>query len=638
MCGIAGICNDGKNSIQDIAAMNDAMLLRGPDDGGYYQDDRAEVTLGHRRLAIVDLTETGKQPMISHSGRMVLVFNGEIYNFAEIRKSLLETEQISAMRGGSDTEVLLEALELWGVKKTLTALKGMFAFAVYDRQDKTLTLARDRMGEKPLYYGMSGKRFVFASDLHSITRIKDFEKKIDHRVLTPYFTYGYIPAPYTIYEKIYKLLPGHFLTVKAPFCEWKETCYWNIRQVAQQGQNHPFKGSEEEASYELESLLKEAIQGQMIADVPLGAFLSGGIDSTLVVSLMQSLSERKVKTFTVGFHEKGFNEAQYAKETATHLGTEHTELYAGFDDVMEILPGLSRCFGEPFADSSQIPTMLVSKMTRQHVTVALSGDGGDEFFCGYNSYREADRGLKIMQQKLPFLKGETRSRVGRLCSGIGQEGALSLLKKPAALFSKTGRCLQIRTPEDLYRAIQCDDSRLAEISNSKESIKTQMDLYPDGFLKGTESNLMLMDMLQYLPDDILNKVDRSGMFYSLESRIPLLDKDVIAFSWQLPQQYKFSDGVTKRVLRDILYRYVPKEMMERPKKGFSIPVEEWLKKGRMHDWAMDLMQTAGPLASEYLNSKASTSFWNDFMEKNQYNSVIWNILMFEQWLLEEKKA
>ena len=638
MCGIAGICNDKQNSIKDIQAMNVAMLRRGPDDGDYWYDEQSDVVLGHRRLSIVDLSANGRQPMQSLSERYVIIYNGEIYNYRELQDTMQKEGIVLNLRGTSDTEILLTAIENWGIEKTLTNCKGMFAFAVYDRKEKELILARDRMGEKPLYYGMTEGRFVFASDLNSVKAISGFKRDINQGALQPYMIHGYIPAPYTIYENMYKLLPGHYLRIQAPFTKWQEFCYWDMKMTARMGQENLFSGSLEEATDELESKLLNAVKGQMIADVPLGAFLSGGIDSTLTVSLMQSLSRQKIKTFTIGFKENGFDEAIYAKETADYLGTEHTEMYVGFDDVMELLPQLPVAFSEPFADSSQLPTMLVSKMTRNHVTVALSGDGGDEFFCGYNTYKEIQNGLRIMEQKLGFLPNGLRTTLGRTCQKISGNGLDGFSGRYTRLMKKTGRVLTLHEPEDLYRAIAVDDYRIPYLTKSNEQIATPMNCYENGYLKGAEPNLMLMDMLQYLPEDILTKVDRSGMFYSLETRIPILDRDVMEFAWRLPQEYKYHNGITKRVLKEVLYRHVPQEMTNRPKKGFSVPVGEWLQKGKMHDWAMDILSSAFETASPYMDTVLFRSMFDEFLNTGVYNSVLWHGLILEQWLLEEKKA
>lgn len=629
MCGIAGICNYGNKPIDNIQAMNSMLLRRGPDAGNYWLSEKDRVVLGHRRLSIVDLSEAGAQPMLSGSERYVIVYNGEIYNvpyIEEILKDKMKShgEQLR-LRGTSDTEILLEAIECFGIKQTLKLIKGMFAFAAYDRQDKTLYLARDRMGEKPLYYGKVGDSFVFASDISAIKALDGFHNEINTDVLNLYFMYGYIPQPYSIYKEIWQLQPGGILEIKTPFTDWSNDSYWDICEVAKNGQKNMFEGTEQEAADHLENLLRESIRGQMRADVPLGAFLSGGIDSTLIVSLMQSMSDKKIRTFTVGFNEEGYNEAKYAGETARHLGTEHTELYVGFNDVMEVLPHISEAYSEPFADSSQIPTMLVSKLTKEHVTVSLSGDAGDELFCGYNTYKDMEQGLRIVEGKADFLPRRLRKGIGKIC------GAISNAHTP--LLYKVSNCFEVDSPESFYRAIEKTDCRIPYISKNRTMLSCNNSLYMDGFLVDGRHNLMLMDMLQYLPDDILVKVDRAGMFYSLENRIPLLDRDVIEFAWTLPIEYKFQAGVTKKPLRNILYKYVPREMMERPKKGFSIPIDEWLASGKMHEWAQSIMADARTAAGEILNLQYVDSLWKDFMTNQKWNPVIWYILVLEQWLL-----
>lgn len=629
MCGIAGICNYRNRPIENIQAMNGMLLRRGPDAGNYWLSENDRVVLGHRRLSIVELSEAGAQPMLSGSERYAIVYNGEIYNapyIEEMLKCKLKShgEQLR-LRGTSDTEILLEAIECFGIKQTLKLVKGMFAFAAYDRQERTLYLARDRMGEKPLYYGKVGDSFAFASDIAAIKALDNFHNEINTDVLNLYFMYGYIPQPYSIYKDIWQLQPGGILEIKEPFTDWSKDSYWNICDVAENGQKNIFKGTEQEAADCLENLLRESIRGQMRADVPLGAFLSGGIDSTLIVSLMQSMSDKKIRTFTVGFNEEGYNEAKYAGETARHLGTEHTELYVGFKDVMDVLPHISEAYSEPFADSSQIPTMLVSKLTKEHVTVSLSGDAGDELFCGYNTYKDMEQGLRIVEGKADFLPRRLRKGIGKIC------GALSNAHTP--LLYKVSNCFEVDSPESFYRAIEKTDCRIPYISKNRTMLSCNNSLYMDGFLEDGRHNLMLMDMLQYLPDDILVKVDRAGMFYSLENRIPLLDRDVVEFAWTLPIEYKFQSGVTKKPLRNILYKYVPRKMMERPKKGFSIPIDEWLSAGKMHEWAQSIMTDARAAAGEILNLQYVESLWKDFMTNHKWNPVIWYILVLEQWLL-----
>lgn len=629
MCGIAGIVNYKDNPIENIEAMNRKLHRRGPDAGDYWLCENDRIVLGHRRLAIVDLSENGSQPMESLDKRYVIVYNGEIYNAQKLKQQMQDTFGHLIYRGSSDTEILLNAIAHYGVKETLKKCRGMFAFALYDREKKTLTLARDRMGEKPLYYGKVKDSFVFASDIKAIRAVDGFSNPIDTAVLQGYFINGYITAPYSIYQGIYKLKPGCVLTLEAPFSKWNCEEYYDIKNVARNGQKNRFKGTEKEAVDELDKLLKKAIKGQMVADVPLGAFLSGGIDSTLVVSLMQSISDIPVRTFTIGFEEEKYNEAVFAKETAKHLGTKHTEMYVGYQDVIDLLPCIPEAFGEPFADSSQLPTMLVSKMTREHVTVSLSGDAGDEFFCGYNSYKEIQNGLRIMQGKLGFIKEPLRTSLGK------QILKCNVMHSP--FLRVLGRTLSIHTPEELYRAINDDDIRAHRLCSSKkvQPYPTGNETYPDGFLTGAESNLMLMNMLQYLPDDILTKVDRAGMYYSLETRIPLLDADVMQFAWTLPDEYKMNQGVTKKILKELLYRYVPESMMNRPKKGFSVPVSIWLKEGEMREWAESVLSGAYSLSNDYINAGLVESVWKDYIDNNHWNSLIWYILMFDQWLLYE---
>ena len=631
MCGIAGIVNYKDNPIENIEAMNRRIHRRGPDAGGHWLCENDRVVLGHRRLSIVDLSECGAQPMVSASERYVIVYNGEIYNAPAIKRQMEETFGEEVYRGTSDTEILLRAIEHYGLKETLVMSRGMFALAVYDRQEKVLKLARDRMGEKPLYYGRVNGSFVFASDINAIKAIEGFCNPIEEGALRGYFVNGYIPAPYSIYQDIYKLEQGSILTIKMPFEQWQIEKYYDITETAIRGQENLFDGSEKEAVDELEKLLKHTIKGQMMADVPLGAFLSGGIDSTLVVSLMQSVSDIPVRTFTIGFEEEKYNEAAYAKETAKHLGTQHTEMYVGYEDVINLLPSLPKAYGEPFADSSQLPTMLVSKMTREHVTVSLSGDAGDEFFCGYNSYKDIQKSLAVMQGKLGFVKEPFRKPIGDLLLNTG------LCEVP--VLRKVGRCFATQTYEEVYRQIIDEDIRAGKLCRKAGRIPyaTPDEQYPDGLLNGIENNLMLMNMRQYLPDDILVKVDRAGMFYSLETRIPLLDADVMDFAWRLPLSYKMQDGITKKPLRELLYRYVPKEMMDRPKKGFSVPVSLWLKDGKMREWAESVICDASVLAKDYIDTGIVQSAWNDYLENGKWSSLIWYILMFEQWLLYENK-
>ena len=623
MCGIAGFCNfhgSVKMQEENLEKMKQRMLHRGPDAGGSYVSEDGKVALGHRRLSIVDLSEAGLQPMKSHSGRYVMVYNGEIYNYKKLSQKLLEEKKVDRFRGTSDSEVILEAFEAYGVEETIAQCKGMFAIALYDTKEQKLYLLRDRIGEKPLYYGFMGDIFVFASDIACIASLDGFQNPIHKDVLGIYFIHGYIPAPYSIYENIYKLEPGCILEIKSPFNKYSISTYWSIKEAAQHGQEHLFKGVYEEAVDELERLLKASIQDQMMADVPVGAFLSAGIDSSTVVALMQSLHPDKVKTFTIGMEDEKYNEAVYAKEIAAHLGTEHTELYITEEDAKGVIPKLPFIFGEPFADSSQIPTYLVSKMTREHVTVSLSGDGGDELFCGYNSYASVDR-IWGKMKSVPY--------------GIRKLASELVLHSPLAnkeIYRVKGTLLGAKGPSDLYRLSMEREPLIKDITLSKKEIPYKYTEYDPGFLKETNHNIMLMDMLMYHPDDILVKVDRTAMAVSLETRVPMLDKDVVEFAWTLPVEFERQNGVGKRILRDVLYRYVPKEMMERPKKGFSIPIQKWLKEKELREWAENLIDRKTLMKQGILDPDVVWKMWTDFIEKDEWRIQIWYVLMFQEWM------
>ncbi len=635
MCGIAGFCNFKGNRQDNIERMKQRIYHRGPDAGGSFFSEDGQVTLGHRRLSIVDLSENGAQPMTSHSGRYVMTYNGEIYNYKKVADRLLREKKVSAFRGTSDTEVLLEAFEAYGVKEAISLCKGMFAIALYDKKEQCLYLLRDRIGEKPLYYGQVGGSFVFASDVGAIAALEGFHNPINREVLGLYFIHGYLPAPYSVYEDIYKLEPGTILKVTLPFHSLKEVrqeTYWSVKEAARKGQEDPFTGSSKEAADELERLLKEAISEQMMADVPVGAFLSAGIDSSTVVALMQSLHKGKVKSFTIGMEEKDYNEAVYAGEIARHLGTEHTELYITEEDAKGVIPKLAGMFGEPFADSSQIPTYLVSKMTREHVTVSLSGDGGDELFCGYTSYPSVERIWSKIRGIPYFLR--------KPCSELVIHSPLAA--KP--IYRIKGKLLGARGPSDLYISSYETDPMTKQISLKEGTCSYKYSEYDPGYLKETNHNIMLMDMLMYHPDDILVKVDRAAMAVSLETRVPMLDKDVVEFAWRLPIQYKreWENGridhtgfYGKKVLRDVLYRYVPREMMERPKKGFSIPIDKWLRQSELRQWAESLLDKKMLESQGLLNPEVVWRIWNDFIEKGEWRIQIWYILMFQEWLMHE---
>ncbi len=620
MCGIAGFTKADNNWQKNIEAMNARMLHRGPDAGGFWKDDNGEVVLGHRRLSIIDLSETGSQPMLSNSGRFAIAYNGEVYNYKALSEKLIKEGFVKSFRGTSDTEVLLESFEAYGIEDTLKYIKGMFAITLFDREKKTILLARDRVGEKPLYYGFLAGRFMFASEIGEISAYEGFKATLNTEILPTYFAHGYIPAPYTIYKEFNKLMPGTYLIYDCKSEKYEIKTYWSMEEAAVKGQTNPFKGTEEEATDELERLLKDSIKGQMHADVPVGAFLSAGIDSSTVVSLMQEINPGKVKSFTIGMPVKEFNEAEVAKEIAAHLGTEHTELYITEDDAKQVIPKLGYMFGEPFADSSQIPTYLVSKMTREHVTVSLSGDGGDELFTGYNVYSNVSH-IWNRAKKVPYI---VRKPVSVLAYHNPIIRKQSLLVKANLLGSKDGL--------DLYDKATDHDELISDLCKHKgiyyhHSIPKELEL---------NHRMMLEDMQMYHPDDILVKVDRCAMAVSLETRVPLLDRDVVEFAWTLPLEFKRKDGVTKRVLRNILYRHVPKDLMDRPKKGFSIPITKWLKESELRDWAEDLMDSTKIEKQGILNPAAIRRIWRDFIENDNWNPQIWYILMFQVWMDENE--
>ena len=621
MCGISGFFARENTWQHDIEIMNRRMFHRGPDAQEVWHDANGNFTLGHTRLSILDLSEAGRQPMQSHNGRYVIVLNGEIYNHQYLR-DILSSEQNCTFRGHSDTEIFLEYISHYGVEKALDNSIGMFAFAVYDRQTKRLVLARDRIGEKPLYYGYIKGNLVFASDLGSIEAIGRENCTMDTGALTLYFRHGYIPAPYTIYKEIKKVNPGNILVFDYPYskADIKEKKYWDIKEIAKFGLQHPFAGTYNDAVHELDRLMRQSISLQMVADVPVGAFLSGGIDSGSVASIMQRLSAKKIKTFTIGFEEKAFNEAIYAKEIAKHIGSDHQELYVGASDVIDVISRLPHIYSEPFADSSQLPTYLVSRLAKQNVTVSLSGDGGDELFGGYNSYSSIVR----LWNKIHRIPYGIRKGVGK----IFEQGSYYHER----LIDKIGKYVGASSPENLYmRTSQIGwDEAVVQCGGAPSYAYSE---YAPSFLKGAiEENIMLMDLLMYHPDDILVKVYRSAMAVSLESRIPLLDKNIIEFAWSLPLAYKRDGTIGKKVLRDVLYQYVPKELMDRPKKGFSIPVMQWVRNGQLRDWAETLLSPEKIRQEGILSPDVVKHTWENFKKHGWNASKIWELLMFEEWM------
>ncbi len=637
MCGIAGFCGHTSDNQIQIKHMCDNMIYRGPNAEGYWLDPEGTITLGHRRLSILDLSENGTQPMQSASRRFIISYNGEIYNFKTIREKLIQDDFIRHFKSTSDTEVILEAFEAYGLD-AVKDMKGMFAIALYDRKEKTLHLMRDRTGEKPLYYGMIGDKFAFASDLSCLKVLEGFTGEINREALSAFIRYKSIPQPLTIYRHIYKLLPGQILSIRSPFTAPSFSTYWSAKEAAFYGLSHPFQGSETEAREELKRLLTDAVKGQMISDVPLGAFLSGGIDSPLIVSIMQSLSKEYVKTFTIGFEDPKYNEAEYAKDISRHLGTEHTELYISEQDLKAVIPLLPSIYTEPFADPACLPAYLISKLAKTKVTVTLSGDGGDELFCGYSLYRRLEQ-LWTKYKKLPFaprsacgwLLQHSPLKYGRTFYNMGEYARVPDDHRLHELFRNEHNwdahslVPNIANPRDyLCGAWLTEDKALLP-----DMAQYRNDLYLD--TKEMKSAMLYRDQTGFLTDTVLPKVDRAGMFVSLENRIPLLDKDVIEFSWTLPISYKSSNGIDKKILKELLYEYVPKEMLDRPKHGFEVPLPTWLSSGELHEWADDLMTHSRLAGDGYFDKKILDRIWNRFNRDRSNTLLLWYVLQAESW-------
>lgn len=649
----------GNTAIHDLVGcirqMTDMLIHRGPDDSGSWIDEPVGVALGHRRLSILDLSPAGHQPMISISGRYVIVFNGEVYNHLDLRRELEKIPPGPPLsrggmvwRGHSDTETLLAGFETWGIEATLKKTVGMFAIALWDREERVLTLARDRMGEKPLYYGWQGNTFLFGSELKALKAHPDFLAEIDRDAICLYLRHCTIPAPYSIYKGIKKLLPGTYLQLPLgrdvdDLHALNPKYYWSLAEVAAQGLAEPFVGSDTDAIAALDSQLKQSVGLQMMADVPLGAFLSGGVDSSTVVALMQAQSIRPVKTFSIGFDEQGYNEAGYAKAVAQHLGTEHTELYVSSAEAMQVIPMLGRMYDEPFADSSQIPTFLVSQMARQHVTVSLSGDAGDELFCGYNRYALADIWGRV--EKVPF---GVRRMAGHLVKSVAPTTW-------DAFFKLAANCVTLPVNmseklEKLATHLVCVDgvnalyySLVSKIDNpehvvigAKEPATWLSEVGMKSPFGDPKLHMMFMDTMTYLPDDILVKVDRAAMANSLETRVPLLDHRVAEMAWTLPMAMKVRDGKSKWILRQVLYQYVPEKLIERPKAGFGIPLGDWLR-GPLRAWVEALLDVSRLQQEGFFNVEYIRAKWQAHLEGRRNNSTfLWNILMFQVWLEENK--
>lgn len=614
-----------------VLRMCDTLVHRGPDDAGEWIDADAGVAFGFRRLSILDLSPAGHQPMLSRSGRYVAMLNGEIYNFEALRGEL-----DGPWAGHSDTEVMLAGFDAWGIEATVKKSTGMFAIAVWDREERRLTLIRDRMGLKPLYYGVAGSTFLFASELKALRQHPEFEGRIDRGALAMYLKYMYVPAPWSIYEGIRKLMPGTMLTFDPATRSSETTVYWSVRDAATHGFLNRFRGTEEEAAHELENLLRDSVRLRMVSDVPVGVFLSGGVDSSLVTALMQAQSDRPVRTFAMGFTDASYNEAPFAAAVAKHLGTSHTEMVVTPEDAMGVIPTLAEMYDEPFADSSQIPTHLVSRLARQHVTVALSGDGGDELFGGYTRYFV---GQKVFH-RLAAIPRALRPAVGHLLTMVPSRAWDRILapilrqSRPGERVHKVARVLEAHDPDAMYFELVSHWSNVV-IGGSEPRIPlTDRSSWPP--LEDPIERMMYFDQISYLPDDILVKADRASMAASLEVREPLLDFRLVEFAWTLPLSMKVRGTKGKHVLRRVLDRYVPLPLIDRPKMGFGIPLGAWLR-GPLRDWAESLLDERTMRAQGLLDPKPIREKWDEQLAgRGEWQYHLWAALMLQAWLSREE--
>jgi len=652
MCGIAGIWQPGSLRLaEDAQRMADALIHRGPDDEGVWEDREHGLAMAHRRLSVLELSNAGHQPMPSACGRYVLVFNGEIYNHLDLRTRLAASAP--AWRGHSDTETLLACIAAWGLPETLRQTVGMFALALWDRSEHVLSLARDRLGEKPLYWGWQGDALLFGSELKAFRAVPGFRSVVDRGSLSLFLRHGYVPAPWSIYAGVAKLQPGHFIAMPlrdgaAGAKAAQPQAYWRLNEAVARGTAHPFSGDDAAAIQALESRLSDTIGQQMLADVPVGAFFSGGIDSSTVVSLMQKLSARPVRTFTIGFDGSEYDEAVHAQAIAKHLGTDHLSLIVRPEDALDVIPMLPRMYCEPLSADSQIPLYLISRLAREHVTVALSGDGGDELFGGYNRYLGARR-VWLRMQSLPKPLRHTFAAFLRSVSPAGWDRLFATAKPilperfrlaiPGTKAQKLAAVLELDTEQAYFRHLTShwqDPARAVLGGHEHPTIMTDPALQPqaDCF----EHWMMAMDAQTFLPDEVMAKVDRAAMATSLETRAPLLDHRVVELAWRMPLHMKIREGQGKWLLRQVLYRHVPRELVERPKKGFGIPIDDWLR-GPLRAWAQDLLSEDRLRAEGYFEAEPILRLWRQHL-KGSYNwqYQLWPVLMFQAWLADAEGA
>jgi len=648
MCGFAGAIEFNQRAddwCNLLTSMAHTLKHRGPDSEGFWFDESVGIGLAHRRLAIMDTSDKGHQPMFSHSGRLVIAYNGEIYNFEMLRKSL--PKKNTEWRGHSDTEVILESFEEWGVERSVEKFIGMFAFALWDRKEHTLYLYRDRLGIKPLYFTRNVNTLLFGSELKSLKTHPRFSNEIDRDVLDLYFRFNYIPDPFCIYKDVYKLNPGHYIKINIDEFQNSSSTpiphpYWHAKKQTENSRNNIFTWTEDEAIDKLNLLLRDAVESRMISDVPLGAFLSGGLDSTTVVGIMQDLSNRPIKTFTIGFGEKEFNEAIQAQKVAKYLNTDHTELYVTPEIATSIIPRLPDIYDEPFADYSQIPTFLVSELTKNHVTVSLSGDGGDELFNGYKQYQAS----REIWKKIGWMPGWLQSSIAQVIRSINVKTWDKYLYKLSPLSTKYGSIgsfgdkilkfsdiLPSQMPEQLYLNLishwKTTDNLVID-GNAPTTVhddESQWPTYNDFSLR-----MMYFDLISYLPGDILTKLDRASMAVGLEARVPILDHRVVEFAWSLPLSMKVKNGIYKWILRQVLHKYIPPQLMDYKKMGFTIPLDRWLR-NELREWAEELINETRLKQEGILNYVPIKQKWQEHLSGTRnWQFHLWSVLMFQAWL------
>jgi asparagine synthase (glutamine-hydrolysing) len=640
VCGVVGFweleSQDPSGAAGELAEMARALAHRGPDDAGTWYDRTTGLGLGHRRLSIIDLSAEGHQPMLSASGRYALSYNGEVYNFRTVRREL-EQLGVGGFRGSSDTEVILAAVEAWGLRAALDRFVGMFAFALWDRQERELSLVRDRLGVKPLYYAWTPKRLLFASELKAFRALSDFDSQIDRHALGSYLRFGYVPAPTTIYTRARKVAPATILKFTAPRSTASTRSeYWSAADVAARGVRNPFDGSESEAINAVDKLLRDSVALRLVSDVPIGAFLSGGVDSSTVAAVMQAASQRPIKTFSIGNEDPAYDESPAASGVARHLGTDHTSVTITASDALRLIPDLPKLYDEPFADPSQLPTYLVSRVAREQVTVALSGDGGDELFGGYNRHVTGPRLWRALQPAPAFVRrlfskglfALSPDEWDRVLTRVG--GRTVNVRQAGQKIHKVARAAAALTQRDLYLAV-CSHWESAEqvVLGLADGTRTDPELPPA--LSSFAESMMLWDLVTYLPDDIMTKVDRASMAVSLEAREPLLDHRLVELAWQLPLRMKVRGGTGKWILRQVLERYVPPALTAKSKMGFAVPLAEWLR-GPLREWADSLLDERVLEADGFLDAPTVRSVWDDHLSgRRDRDTELWAVLVFQEW-------